>query len=137
MKVVLAYSGGLDTSVILHWIKSTYDAEVVTYTANVGQGEDELEQVESAAMETGASEAIVEDLREEFVRECIFPALRANAVPIRYDPSYTALALRAGKTASLTNSSRRSSTTASLAPVRSAAQRACSTSSAPCPTSAE
>jgi len=92
MKVVLAYSGGLDTSVILHWIKSTYDAEVVAYTANVGQGEDELEKAESAAMATGAVETIVEDLREEFARECVFPALRANAVYEGYYLMGTSLA---------------------------------------------
>ncbi|NJL27471.1 MAG: argininosuccinate synthase, partial [Thermoanaerobaculia bacterium] len=79
MKVVLAYSGGLDTSVILHWIKATYGAEVTTYTGDVGQGA-EVDAVREAALRTGAVEAIVEDLREVFVRECIFPALRANAV---------------------------------------------------------
>jgi len=80
MKVVLAYSGGLDTSVILHWIKNTYDAEVVAYTGDVGQMDEDLDAVRAAALETGASEAVVEDLREAFVEECIFPALRANAV---------------------------------------------------------
>jgi argininosuccinate synthase len=85
MKVVLAYSGGLDTSVILHWIKERYEAEVVTYTGDVGQGADEVEGARRAATATGASEAIVEDLREEFVRDCVFPALRANAV---YEGSY-------------------------------------------------
>jgi argininosuccinate synthase len=80
MKVVLAYSGGLDTSVILHWIKKTYDAEVVAYTGDVGQMDEDLDAVRAAALETGASEAVVEDLREAFVEECIFPALRANAV---------------------------------------------------------
>jgi len=85
MKVVLAYSGGLDTSVILHWIKQHYEAEVIAYSADVGQGADEVEQARSAALQTGASEAIVEDLREEFVSEAVFPALRANAV---YEGSY-------------------------------------------------
>ena len=85
MKVVLAYSGGLDTSVILHWIKQRYEAEVITYSADVGQGADEVEQARSAALRTGASEAVVEDLREEFVSEAVFPALRANAV---YEGSY-------------------------------------------------
>ena len=92
MKVVLAYSGGLDTSVILHWIKQHHEAEVITYSADVGQGAEEVEQARSAALRTGASEAIVEDLREEFVSEAVFPALRANAV---YEGSYlmgTALA---------------------------------------------
>ncbi len=91
MKVVLAYSGGLDTSVILHWIKKTYDAEVIAYTADVGQGV-EVEQARRAAAETGASEIVVEDLREEFVRDCIFPALRANAVYEWYYLLGTALA---------------------------------------------
>ncbi|MCP3976230.1 MAG: argininosuccinate synthase, partial [bacterium] len=78
-KVVLAYSGGLDTSVILQWIKDEYRAEVVAYTADVGQGE-EVAEAEAKAMATGASEAIVDDLREEFVAEYVFPAIRANAI---------------------------------------------------------
>jgi argininosuccinate synthase len=92
MKVVLAYSGGLDTSVILHWIKKTYDAEVVAYTGDVGQMDEDLDAVRAAALETGASEAVVEDLREAFVEECIFPALRANAVYEWYYLMGTALA---------------------------------------------
>jgi argininosuccinate synthase len=92
MKVVLAYSGGLDTTVILHWIKKTYDAEVVAYTADVGQMDEDLDAVQAAALETGASEAVVEDLREAFVEECIFPALRANAVYEWYYLMGTALA---------------------------------------------
>jgi argininosuccinate synthase len=92
MKVVLAYSGGLDTSVILHWIKKTYDAEVVAYTGDVGQMDEDLNAVRAAALETGASEAVVEDLREAFVEECIFPALRANAVYEWYYLMGTALA---------------------------------------------
>ena len=91
MKVVLAYSGGLDTSVILHWIRQNYDAEVIAYTADVGQGV-EVEQARQAAEETGAAEIVVEDLREEFVRDCIFPALRANAVYEWYYLMGTALA---------------------------------------------
>ena len=91
MKVVLAYSGGLDTSVILHWIRETYDAEVVAYMADVGQG-GEVEPARRAARETGASEIVVEDLREEFARDCIFPALRANAVYEWYYLMGTALA---------------------------------------------
>ncbi len=79
MKVVLAYSGGLDTSVILTWLKETYDADVITYTADVGQGEEVAEAVEKAYA-TGASEAVVEDLTLPFVRDAVFPALRANAV---------------------------------------------------------
>ena len=78
-KVVLAYSGGLDTSVILQWIKEAYGAEVVAYTADVGQGE-EVAEAEEKALATGASEAIVDDLRAEFVADFVFPAIRANAV---------------------------------------------------------
>lgn len=92
MKVVLAYSGGLDTSVILKWIIDTYGAEVVTYTANVGQEAAEVESVKRIALETGASEAIVEDLSAEFAEECILPALRANAVYEHYYLLGTALA---------------------------------------------
>jgi argininosuccinate synthase len=78
-KVVLAYSGGLDTSVILQWIKEEYGAEVVAYTADVGQG-DEVGEAREKALATGASEAIVDDLRAEFVADYVFPAIRANAV---------------------------------------------------------
>ena len=78
-KVVLAYSGGLDTSVILRWIVEEYGAEVVAYTADVGQG-DEVEEAREKALATGAVEAIVEDLKEEFVSDFVFPALRATAV---------------------------------------------------------
>ena len=78
-KVVLAYSGGLDTSVMLRWIKERYDCEVVCYCADVGQGE-ELEGLEAKARETGASRLYVEDLREEFVREYVWTAVKANAV---------------------------------------------------------
>ncbi|HKZ19779.1 MAG TPA: argininosuccinate synthase [Acidimicrobiia bacterium] len=79
MRVVLAYSGGLDTSVILAWLIEEKDAEVVCYTADVGQGE-ESEVARQKALATGAVEAVVEDLREEFVRDAVFPALRASAV---------------------------------------------------------
>lgn len=78
-KVVLAYSGGLDTSVILRWIKEEYGAEVVAYTADVGQG-DEVAEAEEKALATGASQAIVDDLRAEFVSDFVFPAIRANAI---------------------------------------------------------
>ncbi|MBN2141557.1 MAG: argininosuccinate synthase [Desulfovibrionaceae bacterium] len=78
-KVVLAYSGGLDTSVILNWLRKRYDCEVVTLTADLGQGE-ELDGLERKAIDTGASKAYVEDLREEFAREFIFPMFRANAL---------------------------------------------------------
>lgn len=79
MKVVLAYSGGLDTSVILAWLIEEKGAEVITYTADVGQG-DEVEEARQKALETGATAAVVEDLRGEFVKDAVFPALRASAV---------------------------------------------------------
>src|SRR3990170_2508078 len=78
-RVVLAYSGGLDTSVILRWLIETYRCEVVAYCADLGQGE-ELLTVRDKALKTGAARACVEDLREEFVRDFVFPMLRANAV---------------------------------------------------------
>ena len=78
-KVVLAYSGGLDTSVILKWIKNTYNCEVVTITADLGQNED-LSGVEARCLGTGGSKAYIEDLREEFASDFIFPMLRAGAV---------------------------------------------------------
>ena len=78
-KVVLAYSGGLDTSVILRWLIETYRCEVIAFCADLGQGE-ELLTVRDKALKTGAARAFVEDLREEFVRDFVFPMLRANAV---------------------------------------------------------
>ena len=78
-KVVLAYSGGLDTSVILRWLIETYRCEVVAFCADLGQGE-ELLTVRDKALKTGAARAFIEDLREEFVRDFVFPMLRANAV---------------------------------------------------------
>jgi argininosuccinate synthase len=78
-KVVLAYSGGLDTSVILRWLQDTYNCEVVTFTADLGQGE-ELEPARQKAEMMGVKEIYVEDLREEFVRDYVFPMFRANAV---------------------------------------------------------
>jgi argininosuccinate synthase len=78
-KIVLAYSGGLDTSVMLRWLKDTYACEVVCYCADVGQGE-ELDGLEAKALETGASKLYVEDLRDEFVREYVWTAVKANAV---------------------------------------------------------
>jgi len=78
-KVVLAYSGGLDTSVILKWLIETYDCEVITFSANIGQG-DEVAQIRSNAERTGASKIYIEDLTEEFVRDYVFPAFRANVI---------------------------------------------------------
>ena len=78
-KVVLAYSGGLDTSIILKWLQVTYGCEVVTFTADLGQG-DELEPARQKAEMLGIKEIFIEDLREEFVRDYVFPMFRANAV---------------------------------------------------------
>src|ERR687888_2473523 len=78
-KIVLAYSGGLDTSVMLRWLKEHYACEVVCYCADVGQGA-ELSGLEAKAYATGASKLYVEDLREEFVREYVWTAVKANAV---------------------------------------------------------
>jgi argininosuccinate synthase len=78
-KIVLAYSGGLDTSVMLHWLKQKYGCEVICYCADVGQGE-EMEGLEAKALATGASKLYVEDLREEFTREYVWTAVKANAV---------------------------------------------------------
>ncbi len=78
-KVVLAYSGGLDTSIILKWLIEKYSCEVVAFAADLGQG-DELDGVHKKALETGAVKARIEDLREEFVRDFVFPAFRANAI---------------------------------------------------------
>lgn len=78
-KVVLAYSGGLDTSVILKWLQETYGCEVVTFTADLGQGE-ELEPAREKAKQFGIKQIFIEDLREEFVRDYVFPMFRANTV---------------------------------------------------------
>ena len=78
-KVVLAYSGGLDTSVILKWLQDSYQCEVVTFTADIGQGE-ELEPAREKAGKFGVKEIFIDDLREEFVRDFVFPMFRANTV---------------------------------------------------------
>jgi argininosuccinate synthase len=78
-KVVLAYSGGLDTSVILKWLEDTYGCEIVTFTADIGQGE-EVEPARAKAQQMGVTEIYIDDLREEFVRDFVFPMFRANAV---------------------------------------------------------
>src|SRR2546428_10699439 len=78
-KIVLAYSGGLDTSVMLRWLRDKYRCEVICYCADVGQG-DELSGLEAKALATGGSKLYVEDLREEFVREYVWTAVKANAV---------------------------------------------------------
>jgi argininosuccinate synthase len=83
-KIVLAYSGGLDTSVILRWLIEQYHCEVIAFCADLGQAE-ELDTVQERALATGASTVVVDDLREEFVRDFVFPMLRANAV---YEAGY-------------------------------------------------
>jgi argininosuccinate synthase len=79
MKIILAYSGGLDTSVILRWLKENYKAEIIAFCADIGQ-EEELQGVEEKALETGASKCVIEDLREEFARDFIFPMFQAGAI---------------------------------------------------------
>ncbi|HUA64599.1 MAG TPA: argininosuccinate synthase [Alphaproteobacteria bacterium] len=79
MKIVLAYSGGLDTSVLLSWIKEKYDAEMVAFCANIGQ-EEELRGLEAKAKKTGASKIYIDDLQEEFARDFIYPMIRAGAI---------------------------------------------------------
>src|ERR1043166_8991702 len=79
MKIVVAYSGGLDTSVILSWLKQTYNAECIAFCADVGQ-EEEREGLEAKALSTGASKCYIDDLREEFARDFIFPMIQAGAI---------------------------------------------------------
>lgn len=83
-KIVLAYSGGLDTSVAIKWLKETYHAEIIAFCADLGQGDD-MDEISNKALKTGASKVYIEDLREEFVKDYVFPMLRANAV---YEGSY-------------------------------------------------
>ena len=78
-KIVLAYSGGLDTSVILKWLQDTYNCEVVTFTADIGQGE-EVEAARKKAEMLGVKEIFIDDLKEEFVKDFVFPMFRANAL---------------------------------------------------------
>ena len=78
-KIVLAYSGGLDTSIILKWLKNEYGCQVVTFSADLGQG-DELDPVREKALATGADKVYIDDLREEFVRDFVYPMFRANAI---------------------------------------------------------
>ncbi len=82
-KVVLAYSGGLDTSVILAWLKETYNCEVIAFAADLGQNED-MEEIREKAVKTGADKVYVEDLKEEFVRDYVFPMMRAGAIYENY-----------------------------------------------------
>jgi len=83
-KIVLAYSGGLDTSVILKWLKTTYNCPVVAFSANIGQDEN-WSEVEQKAWDTGASEVVIKDLQEEFIKDYVFPMFRANAI---YEGTY-------------------------------------------------
>ena len=83
-KIVLAYSGGLDTSVAIKWLKEKYNTEIIAFYADIGQGED-TEPIREKALQTGASQIYIEDVKEEFVRDYIFPMLRTNAV---YEGSY-------------------------------------------------
>ena len=83
-KVVLAYSGGLDTSVILAWLKDTYDCEIVTFTADIGQGE-EIGAARAKAENMGIKEIYIEDLTEEYVQDFVFPMFRGNTI---YEGSY-------------------------------------------------
>ena len=78
-KAVLAYSGGLDTSVILKWLQDTYQCEIVTFTADIGQGE-EVSPARAKAKKMGVKEIFIDDLREEFVRDFVYPMFRANAI---------------------------------------------------------
>ncbi len=82
-KVVLAYSGGLDTSVILAWLKETYNCEVIAFAADLGQNED-MEEIREKALRTGADKVYIEDLKEEFVRDYVFPMMRASAIYENY-----------------------------------------------------
>src|SRR3954466_12305761 len=84
MKIVVAYSGGLDTSVLLTWLKETYSAEIIAFCADVGQ-EEELDGLEEKALKTGASKCYIDDLREEFARDFVFPMLQGGAI---YESQY-------------------------------------------------
>src|SRR5438552_8461821 len=79
MKIILAYSGGLDTSVILRWLKENYRAQIIAFCADIGQ-EEELAGLKEKALKTGASKCVIEDLREEFARDFIFPMFQAGAI---------------------------------------------------------
>ncbi|MGL5201069.1 MAG: argininosuccinate synthase, partial [Aeromonas veronii] len=84
-KIVLAYSGGLDTSAIIPWLKEHYDAEIIAFVADVGQERDDLDGIEQKAIASGATKCIIKDLREEFVKEYVYPTLKTGAV---YEGTY-------------------------------------------------
>jgi argininosuccinate synthase len=90
-KILLAYSGGLDTSVAIKWLQDKYDAEIITYTADLGQKQD-WKAVEEKALATGAAKAYIDDIREEFITDYVFPALKVNALYQEKYPLATALA---------------------------------------------
>lgn len=90
-KILLAYSGGLDTSVAIKWLQDKYDAEIITYTADLGQKQD-WDEVEAKALKTGASKAYIDDIREEFITDYVYPALKVNALYQEKYPLATALA---------------------------------------------
>ncbi|RAK08512.1 argininosuccinate synthase [Halanaerobium saccharolyticum] len=90
-KILLAYSGGLDTSVAIKWLQDKYDAEIITYTAHLGQPQD-WDAVEEKAMATGAAKAYIDDIREEFITDYVYPALKVNAMYQEKYPLATALA---------------------------------------------
>src|SRR5579859_6111502 len=90
-RVLLLYSGGLDTSVMLHWIQQRYDADVVTLTVNLGQPGEDYEVIEGKARQLGAVDSFVIDAREEFAREYVLPAIKANAIYGLGYPLFTAL----------------------------------------------
>src|SRR5438034_6762088 len=79
VKIILAYSGGLDTSIVLRWLKDNYQAEIIAFCADIGQ-EEELAGLERKALTTGASKCVIKDLREEFARDFIFPMFQAGAI---------------------------------------------------------
>src|ERR1035438_3611492 len=85
MKIVLAYSGGLDTSVLMSWIKEKYNAEMIGFCADIGQ-EEELDGLEKKALKTGASKIYIDDLQEEFARDFIYPIIQAGAI---YEGQYS------------------------------------------------
>src|SRR3954449_8202578 len=90
-RVLLLYSGGLDTSVMLRWIQERYEAEVVTLTVNLGQPDEDWDVVTGKARDLGALDAIVVDAREEFAGDFVLPAIKANAVYVSRSPMVTAL----------------------------------------------
>src|SRR6266702_1057845 len=90
-KIVLAYSGGLDTSIILKWLKNEYGCQVVTFSADLGQG-DELTPIRDKALATGADKVYIDDLKEEFTRDFVFPIFRANAIYEGHYPLGTSIA---------------------------------------------